>query len=128
MLLLMSILPLWIAYHHSFSLNDDTYITLTYAKNIANGRGFVFNHPPATLGTTTPLLTFLVAGLSWILPRIELHRLAVIFTALCWAGSAWLVYLGREDLGVSKWQAVTIGGVIIRHYTDLFINKSMALW
>jgi hypothetical protein len=73
LVLLMSFFPLWVAYHHQLALNDDTYITLTYAKSLAAGRGFVFNHPPATFGTTTPLLTFIVAGLSLLLPGVEIR-------------------------------------------------------
>jgi len=112
-LLFMSVFPLWVAYHHPVSLNDDTYITLTYAKSIANGKGFVFNHPPATLGTTTPLFTLIVAGLSLFLPGVEIGKIAVAFTSLCWLGSAWVVYLGREGLGLYRWQSIIIGGVVI---------------
>lgn len=42
---------------------DDAYITYRYARNIANGHGFVFN-PGATpvLGTSTPLYTLILTG------------------------------------------------------------------
>ena len=112
-LIVLSSIPLWVAYRHPPFLNDDTYITLTYAKSIAAGRGFVFNQPPATLGTTTPLLALVVAGTSSILPGVEVSKIAVLFTALCWIGIIWGVYLGRERLGLSRWQAVTVGGVVI---------------
>ena len=69
LLLGASAIPIWTATHRFDSLNDDSYITLTYAKSLAAGRGFVYNHPPATLGTTTPLLTLLVAALSAVLQR-----------------------------------------------------------
>jgi hypothetical protein len=62
--MLASLLPLWAAYSHRTALNDDTYITLTYVKNIARGDGFVFNAQPPTLGTTTPLTTLAVAALA----------------------------------------------------------------
>jgi hypothetical protein len=112
-LLLMSAFPLWVAQRQPLSLNDDTYITLTYAKSLANGKGFVFNHPPATLGTTTPLFTLVNAGLSWLLPGVELSRIAVVFTALCWTGIAWTIYLGYKSLSISRWQAVIIGNIVI---------------
>jgi peptidoglycan/LPS O-acetylase OafA/YrhL len=75
LLLAASLFPLWVASHqqHKF-LNDDTYITLTYAKSLVNGRGFVFNHPPPTLGTTSPLLALMVAGLAMALPRYRPRR------------------------------------------------------
>lgn len=43
---------------------DDAFITFQYAKNLAQGLGFVY-HPGAApvLGTTTPLFTLLLAGL-----------------------------------------------------------------
>ena len=112
-LLLVSVFPVWVACQHQLSLNDDTYITLTYAKSLANGKGFVFNHPPATLGTTTPLFTLVIAGLSLLLPGVEISKIAVVFTSLCWAGIAGVIYLGHEGLGLSRWQAVTIGGIVI---------------
>lgn len=111
-LLLASGFPVWVAYHHQLLLNDDTYITLTYAKSIAAGRGFVFNHPPATLGTTTPLFTLVVAGLAWILPDLEVSRIAVAVSAACWAGIPWLIYIARDSLDLSEWNAITVGSVI----------------
>ncbi len=57
-------IPIWRHQH----LNDDSFITLTYAKNLAQGNGFVYNQPPATLGTTTPLFTITTALLATILP------------------------------------------------------------
>lgn len=82
-LMIVSLLPFWAAYRHQSFLNDDTYITLTYAKNLAQGNGFVYNHPPAVLGTTTPLLTIIVASLMRLLPFAEAATLAVFFSAAC---------------------------------------------
>jgi hypothetical protein len=42
-------------------LSDDGYITLRYAANLAEGRGFVYNPGEPVWGTTTPLLTLLLA-------------------------------------------------------------------
>jgi len=89
-LLAISLFPLWIASQHIHSLNDDAYITLSYAKNLAAGKGFVFNHPPATLGTTTPLFTLIIAGLGALLSGVEVEVIAVYFTALCWIGTIWV--------------------------------------
>ncbi len=41
---------------------DDAYITFRYARNLLAGEGFVFNLGEPVLGTTTPLFTFLMAG------------------------------------------------------------------
>ncbi|MFP6641670.1 MAG: hypothetical protein VCC04_15605 [Myxococcota bacterium] len=47
---------------------DDAYITYRYARNLAMGHGFVYNLGQDFLGTTTPLLTLLLAGASALLP------------------------------------------------------------
>ena len=36
---------------------DDAYITYRYARNLATGRGFVYNPGEAVMGTTAPLST-----------------------------------------------------------------------
>jgi len=43
---------------------DDSYITYRYARNLVSGAGFVFNLGERVQGTTTPLYTLLMAGLS----------------------------------------------------------------
>lgn len=41
---------------------DDAWITYRYAENLAAGEGFVYNPGERVYGTTTPLLTLLLAG------------------------------------------------------------------
>ncbi|HEC35405.1 MAG TPA: hypothetical protein ENI39_02600, partial [Anaerolineae bacterium] len=43
---------------------DDAYITFRYARNLVEGRGFVYNLGERVLGTTTPLYTLLLSGLA----------------------------------------------------------------
>jgi hypothetical protein len=45
---------------------EDFYITLRYAENIAQGRGFVYNAGQHVLGTTTPLYTLFLAACDWL--------------------------------------------------------------
>lgn len=42
---------------------DDAYISFQFARNLANGGGFSFNHGTPTYGSTAPLWVFLMAGL-----------------------------------------------------------------
>ncbi len=42
---------------------DDAYITLRYARNLAEGFGFVFNVGERVYGTTTPLYTIVLAAI-----------------------------------------------------------------
>jgi hypothetical protein len=94
-------------------LNDDAFITLTFAKNLATGRGFVYNHPPASLGTTTPLLALTIGGLAWSLPQVDLVAIAVWLTAFCWIGCIWTFYLFRESWGLAPWQVGVVGIVVL---------------
>lgn len=112
LLLAVSVLPFWVGAHRGL-LNDDTYITLTYAKNLARGNGFVYNHPPPTLGTTTPLLTLLVAGTAWLLPMFEIDAIAVFFTVCCWVGIVWVIFFFRRSLALKAWHAAIIGMVLV---------------
>jgi hypothetical protein len=42
---------------------DDSYITFRYARSLLSGQGFTYNPGEFIQGTTTPLYTFLMAGL-----------------------------------------------------------------
>jgi arabinofuranosyltransferase len=113
LLVLASFIPLATAYNYTPFLSDDSYITLAYAKNLVLGHGFVFNHPPATLGTTTPLFTMIVAALAFVLPTLGIRSVAVFFTAFCWLGIVWILYFFRKAWGLEDWQAGIVGLVVI---------------
>lgn len=108
-LALASLLPLWAMCVHPGTLNDDSLITLTYSKNLAAGRGFVYNHPPATLGTTTPLLALAAAVPKALRPSLGLEAIAVAISALAWLGIPWLFYAFRSSWGLGEWQSAVVG-------------------
>ena len=60
LLALMIGLRLWLLFS-AHATEEDFFITLRYAENIAAGHGFAYNPGIATLGTTTPLYTLLLA-------------------------------------------------------------------
>ena len=62
---------------------DDAYITFRYARNLANGVGFVYNAGERVLGTTTPAYTLLLAALSRLSGFTDYPRLALIVNTLC---------------------------------------------
>jgi len=100
-LVLASLLPLVAAAATDHRLlGDDPLITLTYSKNLGRGNGFVFNHEPATLGTTSPLFAAVVALAGRVLPFVELTALAVWIGALCWAGLLWVFFFLRRDFAL----------------------------
>jgi len=87
---------------------DDAYITFRYARNIVEGNGLVYNPPSAgsghcgerVLGTTTPLYTLLLAGLSLATGCRDLPALALPVNALAGALSVGLLYaLGKRFAG-----------------------------
>ena len=45
---------------------EDAFITYRYARNLADGFGFVFNPGEKVLGTSTPLFTLILAFAGWI--------------------------------------------------------------
>ena len=75
---------------------DDAYITYRYARNIANGEGFVYNPDKYVLGTSTPLYTILLALIfkvtSISIPQISL---ALNFFGL-WLGAGLFYEIGRS--------------------------------
>jgi arabinofuranosyltransferase len=89
---------------------DDAYITFRYARNLAEGVGFVYN-PPSTgsgqsgqrvLGTTTPLYTLLMAGLSLATRSHDFPALALAVNALAGAFAVGMLYaLGKRFAGHS---------------------------
>jgi hypothetical protein len=87
---------------------DDAYITFRYARNLAEGLGFVYNPGEHVLGTTTPLYTLLLA-LTWIVGLHDLPWVALVLNALADAGTALLLLaLGQRFLPESyrDWTAL----------------------
>ena len=93
--------PLWVAWQLRGALTyDDAYITLTYAKNIAAGRGFVYNGGMPYLGTTTPLLALLLGGLGALFPRVGVDAWALGVGTIAWIGGIWTAFfIGRRVTG-----------------------------
>jgi hypothetical protein len=128
LLLLICCIPLWYASERWKALNDDSYITLTFAKNLAGGNGFVYNHPPETFGTTSPLLTLTAALLGTVLPWWDMALTVTWFTALCWAGIPWLLFTFRRSLGLSPWEVLLIGAVVISMSMTIFLGMEAFLF
>jgi hypothetical protein len=123
-----SLAPLWAAYVHNGFLNDDVFITLNFVKNLVEGRGFVYNHPPAIQGTTTPLLALTVAGLKVLAPRVEIPRLDIYLTAFCWLGVVWTFFIFRKYWGLSDWQSTVLGLVLIASGSIVFLGMEVYLY
>lgn len=86
---------------------EDSYITYSYAKHIAQGKGFVASvGSKPSLGTTTPLFTLLLAAFAYI--GVEPHIASMWIGAFCHAVIAMLmVLLARRFM--NPWLALASG-------------------
>ena len=102
---LISLLAFGLALRVFFALysgyvEEDAYITFQFARNLAAGQGFVYNPGEAIYGSTTPLLTLLLAG--WMALGGEPvlgARLLGLAGAAAYLGLTWAVLL---RLGVPR--------------------------
>lgn len=63
---------------------DDTFISMRYARNLAEGHGLVFNPGDRVEGFTSPLWTLLLAGIHWLGGDLLLWaRLLGVIAGLC---------------------------------------------
>lgn len=87
---------------------DDPFITYRYARNLANGLGFVYNPGEPILSTTTPLFALLLAGLSYLWS--DLPHLANLLGALgLAAGGLFLWDLARSwEAPLAGWAALLL--------------------
>jgi len=78
---------------------DDSYITFRYARNLLAGEGFVYNPGQPVQGTTTPLYTFMMAGIGLLTGGAEANfpLNALVLNALADAATCFLlIRLGRR--------------------------------
>jgi len=78
---------------------DDTYITYRYARNLALGRGFVYNPGESLLGTTTPLYTLLLASVASPFSQDVIPKLGQWLAGLSILCCAVFTYLLARDDG-----------------------------
>lgn len=99
-LLLVTVL-LFVLPHRS---SDDPFITYRYARNLANGLGFVYNPGQHILSTTTPLFTLLLAGIFPLWEKLPAAANLVGAFSLATGGLAiWLM--------AQRWKTPAVGWV-----------------
>ena len=127
-LIMFSLLMIYYAFLRWPCLIDDAFITLTYSKNIALGRGFVYNYGEPTYGSTSPLLVLIGAALGVLLPWLPLHLLVTLFTALCVIGIGWIFLLFHRQFRISPWVAVFMGSAVIIASDPVFLGMESFLF
>lgn len=80
-------------------LFDDAYTTFRYAQNLARGLGLVFNPGEHVLGTTSPLFTFLLAGVGRVVGLQHLEIVAIVSSILASLG---MLYYTEASLSLAK--------------------------
>ncbi len=88
---------------------DDAFITFRYSRNLVEGQGFVYNPGVHTLGTTTPLYTLLMAGISVVTGGQDFPWYALTMNALADAITAALLLLLVKHLTGNLGLGVVIG-------------------
>ena len=101
---------LWgtIVYRTHFQL-EDALITYRYSANIVAGNGFVFNPGERVLGTTTPLVTLLLALVSLPFGSHAIRQVATVFMPLFGLLAGLAAYVALTKRGIS----VAAAGVVM---------------
>src|SRR6202166_4995814 len=81
-------------------LFDDAYVTLRYAENLMKGLGLVFNPGERVMGTTSPLLTFILATFGKIFGASHLELIALTVGILASAGTLYFCERGLRAAGL----------------------------
>ncbi|MAS36604.1 MAG: hypothetical protein CL610_21545 [Anaerolineaceae bacterium] len=90
---------------------DDAFITFRYSRNLVEGEGFVYNPGVRTLGTTTPLYTVLMAGMSLVTGGQDFPWYALTINAIAAAATAAFLFLLLVRVSNNLWLG-TLGGVL----------------
>jgi hypothetical protein len=113
---------LWFALNTRIAL-EDAYITFRYARNIAQGHGFVYNVGERVLGTTTPLQTLLLAALGLVFGSAHIPTVAAIVMPMFGLAGGLLAYLALVRLGLPRTGAAAGGLLFYLH--PLVIRTSL---
>lgn len=88
---------------------DDAFITFRYSRNLVTGEGFVYNPGVRTLGTTTPLYTLLMAGISALTGGQDFPWYALTVGAVAAAATSALLFLLLHRITGSLWVGALAG-------------------
>ncbi|NWF70970.1 MAG: hypothetical protein HXY40_17940 [Chloroflexi bacterium] len=90
---------------------DDAFITFRYSRNLVEGQGFVYNYGVRTLGTTTPLFTLLLAGISLGTGQQDFQWYAIALSALADALNCALLFLITRRATGSQMLGIVLGAL-----------------
>jgi len=104
---------------------DDAYFTYRYVRNIALGRGFVYNPGEWVLGTTTPLYSVGLA-LGTAISGLDVHVIGTIICAISlWLCAGFLFEIGESN---DRLIAVSISLIFLTNpFLHLFLGMESFL-
>jgi hypothetical protein len=97
---------------------DDTFIHLTYARNLATGHGFSFNPDYPTYGVSAPLWTLLLA-LTGLITGFS-AGLAKVYSILCGAVTIPMFFLLAQRLRLSP---MAVGASTLVWAANVWLNR-----
>jgi arabinofuranosyltransferase len=95
--------------YDGYSSGDDTFIYMRYVGNALAGKGFTFNPGETSFGVTSPLWSFLMAGIAFMFGNSILVWKVTSAVLLGLKASALIWFLTRFNLGV--WGTVILASV-----------------
>ena len=101
---------------------DDTFITFRYALNLASGEGFVYNAGSPILGTTTPLWTMVLAGMSRA--GVPLESGSLLLSLVLDALTALLIFRLLGHLGFARAVRVAAPLLFLASFDYLSLSRS----
>lgn len=98
-LIILALAARIILYLSTRYVGDDAMITFRYADNLSSGSGFVFNKGERVQGTSSPLLTLLLAAGASLSDRESIPSLARFIGLAADAGSILILWIILSELG-----------------------------
>lgn len=106
----------WVAFRiHTGIVLEDALITWRFAEHLTRGAGFTFNAGERVLGTTTPVLTVLLAAAATVTGTRALPIVAVSLMTACGAAGGWFTYRSLRVAGFSHAVALVATTTFLLH-------------
>ncbi|MDE2997555.1 MAG: hypothetical protein OXU79_00580 [Gemmatimonadota bacterium] len=124
-ILVVLLTPPAVACYHRVQM-DDPYITYRYARNLAEGRGFIYNEGERVLGTTAPLYAVLLSVPGRIAGNYPL--ISTLFSGAALGALGWLIGRILADFNESRAGFVAAFLVILNPYLGDVLGFELILF
>ena len=124
-ILVVLLTPPAVACYHRVQM-DDPYITYRYARNLAEGRGFIYNEGERVLGTTAPLYAVLLSVPGRIAGNFPL--ISTFFSGAALGALGWLIARILADFNENRAGFVAAFLVILNPYLGDVLGFELILF